>query len=156
MALHFYLINILGNMPAFSHLKWSPIGGANYFQIQSKVLPICSWSKFSCLPPLPGRSSSKPILDKRAISNRLISSFHIPSLPLWPLVALACWSLGFPCAPVGCSQLSSRNLWERDSHTQSFGCTPEELTFVFVQSTLILTVFFHSAWKWVLRLLQNK
>lgn len=100
-------------MPAFSHLKWSPIGHASYFQIQYKVLPVCSSSKFSCLPQLPGRSSSKPFLDMYAVPDGLISSFHTPSLLLWPLVALACWSLGFPDAPVGCSQLSSRDFWER-------------------------------------------
>lgn len=143
----FYLRKRTQESSSFFHLTLSPIGGANNSQIQDELVPFAPQAKpparLIFLADLP-LSLFLMICDSQQIN--LI--FRTPPLLLWPLAALACCSPGSPCAPFGCSQLSSRNSWECNSCTGGFGCIPRELTFLFV--------FFHSFSKWVLAVLQNE
>jgi len=146
---YFFVFNLhkdTWEQASFFHVKLSPIGGAKYFQIQSGLVPFVPQANSACLIFLADLPLSLFLMICDSQQINLI--FRTPPLLLWPLAALACCSPGSPCAPFGCSQLSSRNSWECNSCSGGFGCIPKELTFLFV--------FFHSFSKWVLAVLQNE
>lgn len=154
---YFFVFNLhkdTWEQASFFHVKLSPIGGAKYFQIQSGLVPFVPQANSACLIFLADLPQSLFLMICGSQQINLISPYSsFTALTFRRSCRLV---FGFsPCS--ACSQPAVRQRsWERGSHARGFGCAPEELTLVFVRSSLILAVLFHSFWKRGSKLLQNK